>query len=458
MVLAWGVDAEEFAAVGSPDLVRGWVQLRSGDDRLIFVIVDLPDWLRGSPSENGELPEIEGVSARWFGASYAGDPALGLVVAEQVGDRPRAATWLIPAPPSVCVEAANAAPHIVGLISSDDPGADELLAEEGAPAEVLSRATHVEMRHVADSVTQLYGALAAGLDGSGLPDAGDDEVLAREAARVRARVALARGERVTEDQLLPMAWRPWHYDFVEDHNGLLWAWPTQQIYFGLQHPSRVNVGALGRAPAEAEKTLHGFLATVKRLSRSLAVNAGGAIKIRMTEADGLLPPDVDSPHDDALDAMLTHLRKLLDPNEVSGFSFSRVYKAMAAAAHSAGASGLQDELRRWRDAEKGVRRTQRQALRHELLAELGVWPDEQDVARVPFPGVPQISPEALINVYMYGEALHVHEGKAQLDEWDSDPVLGPLMRQEARSDANALLHFYGAFGTYVQAWLDAGAT
>ena len=56
---------------------------------------------------------------------------------------------------------------------------------------------------------------------------------------------------------------------------------------------------------------------------------------------------------------------------------------------------------------------------------------------------------------MYGETLHRDADKAaQVEAWDSDPLLGPLMRQEVRADAQAFVHFYGAFAGYVARWLE----
>ena len=69
--------------------------------------------------------------------------------------------------------------------------------------------------------------------------------------------------------------------------------------------------------------------------------------------------------------------------------------------------------------------------------------------------MPEMSPEQLIAIFMYGETLHRDaEMAAQVEAWDSDPLLGPLMRQEVRADAQALVHFYGAFAGYVARWLE----
>jgi hypothetical protein len=69
--------------------------------------------------------------------------------------------------------------------------------------------------------------------------------------------------------------------------------------------------------------------------------------------------------------------------------------------------------------------------------------------------MPEMSPEQLIDIFMYGETLHRDAEKAaQVEAWDSDPLLGPLMRQEVRADAQAFVHFYGAFAGYVARWLE----
>ncbi|MEJ7893062.1 MAG: hypothetical protein WKF94_10510 [Solirubrobacteraceae bacterium] len=438
-----------------PIRIRGWSELRHEDNLVIFVVVKLPDWLRRDDEAVQQDADIEGSAARWFGATLDGTPTLGLVVAELHGDAPRHASWVLPDAPQQLVGSASTLPHLIGLVADDEQAIDQLRSGYSLDPELLNRATHVDSHSPSDSILRLAWGLPDEVDSVEIVDAGDPEAIARETLPLRSRVALAEGEILDDNQVLPMAWRPWHYDLVEQQRGLRWTWPTQQIYFGLQHPSAVIRRQLVPPDNATAKSLRGYLATVRRLSRSMAVNGGGSIRWKWTRDDGDLPIEVEGPHEDALDAMLPHLRKLMDPNEESGFSFNRVQKALAVEAHRAGDVVFKDELRRWKSAEKGIRRIHHRALQYELAAELG---DELKGAAIrgPLDGVPEIEPEALIRIYMYGETLHVKEGLQQIEEWDRDPTLGPLMRQEARGDAIALLHFYGAFATYVAEWLDAG--
>ena len=162
--------------------------------------------------------------------------------------------------------------------------------------------------------------------------------------------------------------------------------------------------------------------------------------------------DVDAPHDDALAALLPHLRQLFDPQEGSGLSFDEMLKALSAAAHAAGLAELVAELRRWKKAHAELRRTHIGALQHQLAEE--VAGESLGEPHRGFPGIPEMSPEQLIAIFMYGETLHRDAEKAaQVEAWDSDPLLGPLMRQEVRADAQAFVHFYGAFAGYVARWL-----
>ena len=131
----------------------------------------------------------------------------------------------------------------------------------------------------------------------------------------------------------------------------------------------------------------------------------------------------------------------------------RCSKALSAAAHAAGLAELVAELRRWRKAHAGLRRTHIGALQHQLAEE--VAGESLGEPHRGFPGMPELSPEQLIAIFMYGETLHRDAEKAaQVEAWDSDPLLGPLMRQEVRADAQAFVHFYGAFAGYVARWLE----
>jgi hypothetical protein len=126
---------------------------------------------------------------------------------------------------------------------------------------------------------------------------------------------------------------------------------------------------------------------------------------------------------------------------------------LSRAASEAGLSDLVEELKRWRKAHTRLRRSHVAALRHELAEEVSgesLGPPSRGFLA----GGPEVSSEQLILTFMYGETLHRDEkNAAHIEEWDRDPLLGPLMRQEARADAGGFVHFYGAFGCYVQRWL-----
>jgi hypothetical protein len=203
--------------------------------------------------------------------------------------------------------------------------------------------------------------------------------------------------------------------------------------------------------------LENYLAIVRRLAGSLAVNSADSIKASLLRVHGDASVEVDAPHADALAALLPTLRLLFDPQEGSGMSFNHVLNALSATAHAAGLTELGAELRRWKKAHQRLRRSHLGELRHELAEELS---GERlgRVARARFPGEPEISPEQLIRTYMYGETLHHDEPlEQQIAEWDRSALLGPVMRLEVRSDAQGFVHFYGAFAGFVARWLEVAA-
>jgi hypothetical protein len=101
-------------------------------------------------------------------------------------------------------------------------------------------------------------------------------------APVQSWVALATGELLTDNQVLPMAWRPWHYDLIEAEHirGLHWQWPVIQIFFGLAEPTVHSLDGIGSPSPEQRRMLENYLATVRRLAGSLAVNSPDSIKAR----------------------------------------------------------------------------------------------------------------------------------------------------------------------------------
>jgi hypothetical protein len=114
-------------------------------------------------------------------------------------------------------------------------------------------------------------------------------------------------------------------------------------------------------------------------------------------------------------------------------------------------------MRRWKKAHQRLRRSHLGELRHELAEELS-GKRLGSVARGPFLGEPEVSPEQLIRTYMYGETLHRDKALGQqIAEWDRSAMLGPVMRLEVRSDAQGFVHFYSAFAGYVARWLEVAA-
>lgn len=441
-----------------------WAAMPTDDGPLVMLVADLPDAMRfdGNP-ETASI--ISGAFAgAWFGAVVDGVPAiaLGLVELDKTGNT-HVVSYLLRPPQSV-IAGALEVPHLVAVIPSDAPGVEAFGHDDALTVSLIEHATVVEVSHQSPSLAVLADAYrndwAADLESlNGLVDLDDVEAVRSALEPVRSRVALAAGEVLTDNQIVPMAWRPWHYDLVEQEHigGLHWQWPVIQIYFDLHDPTTSRFDGLAPPPAAQQRALRSFLVTVERLAGSLSVNSTGSIRATWTRENGDGPVEVDAPHADALVALLAALRLVFDPNEGSGLSFTHALNALSAAARTAGLTDLSAELKRWKKAHAHLCRKHLGELRHELAEEL-TGESLGSTARGPFPGAPHITPEQLIRTFMYGETLHRDEEKEQqIAAWDADAFWGPFMRLEVRSDAQGLVHFYGAFAGYVARWLDLSA-
>src|SRR5262249_43319068 len=140
----------------------------------------------------------------------------------------------------------------------------------------------------------------------GLVDLADTDAILAALAPVRSRIALATGELVTERQIVPMAWRPWHYDLIDGVyvGGLLWQWPVIQVFFGLADPAACFLEGIAPPTAEQRTLLENYLDAVRRLAGSLAVNNADSIRSKLGPDGKWVIEEVVAPHPDALPALL----------------------------------------------------------------------------------------------------------------------------------------------------------
>lgn len=443
-----------------PRPLLGWAALDSAEHgQVVMVVGDLPEYAKfsGDPETAHFVSDTYG--GAWFGASLDGEPtiAFGLVDLNDAEAPPL--LWYFASPPPEVVSRAMTEHHLVAVIPSDAPGVEAFGRDTEASLALIADATVVEVAHQPQSLLRLRASYEADTasDTADLIDITDSPAVKAALAPVRSRVARATGEMLADSQLVPMAWRPWHYDLVEKEHiaGLLWQWPVIQTYFGLADPATVSLDNLAPPTPQQERKLRAYLATVTRLARSMAINSKGSVKTKWTPNSGFGPVEVEAPHDDALVALLPTLRLLFDSNEGSDLSFNQTLGALSRAANDAALSEVVHELKRWRKAHTQLRRCHVAALRHELAEELA-GESLGTPHRASLADAPEISSEELILTFMYGEALHHDDDKAaRIEEWDRDALLGPLMRQEVRADAGGFVHFYGAFADYVERWLKA---
>jgi hypothetical protein len=427
------------------------------DGRLVMLVGDLPEQMKftGDPETAHLVSDTYG--GAWFGARLDGEPALAFGLVDMTGTDAAPAAWYVTTPPADQVATAAAVPHLVAVVPSDAPGVEALGHDVAGSAALLTEAAIVETAHQLPSLRSLRAVCEGheAVNDADLVDIKDPDAVKAALAPVRSRVARASGELLGEGQLVPMAWRPWHYDLIQEDRvaGLLWQWPVIQTYFELGDPGAFTLDGIASPTQEQQRKLRGYLGTVERLARSMSINSGGSVSANWNRDGGFGPVEVDAPHDDALAALLSFLRQLFDATEGSGASFNQILGLLSRAANDADLSDLVGELRRWRKAHTRLRRGHVAALRHEL-AEEASGESLGTPSRGFLHGVPEIASEQLILTFMYGETLHRDDERAaQIEEWDRDPLLGPLMRQEVRADAGGFVHFYGAFGCYVDRWL-----
>jgi hypothetical protein len=427
------------------------------DVMLVMLVGELPEAMRftGDPL-NADLVS-DRFGGAWFGGCHDGAPAIAFGLVDLTSSDAPPATWYLGDAPDGLVARFVEVPHLVAVVPSDAPGVEAFGNDAEGTLGLLVHATIVEASCRLRSLERLALSRASGRAPAteDLVNVDDPDAMREALAPVHSRVARASGEMLTDNQVVPMAWTPWHYDLIapEHRAAVHWRWPVVQVFFELQDPTSSDLEGIAAPEAAIQARLRSYLIVVQRLARSMALNSGGSVSQRWgrDEPDGTV--DVDAPHDDALAALLPHLRQLFDPQEGSGLSFAEMLKALSAAAHAAGLAELVAELRRWKKAHAGLRRTHIGALQHQLAEE--VAGESLGEPHRGFPGMPEMSPEQLIAIFMYGETLHRDAEKAaQVEAWDSDPLLGPLMRQEVRADAQAFVHFYGAFAGYVARWLE----
>jgi len=428
---------------------------------IVMLLADLPTQLRFEDDPATARVTSDSLGGTWFGAVRQGEGALAFGLTELARADGVSAVWSLPEPPAEVLAAALGGSHMVAIVPSDVQGAEEFGRDELATMLLLERATIVDISHRAASLAALAEALGDDEHASleGLVDLADVNAVRIALAPLRSRVALATGELLTDEQILPMAWRPWHYDLVDGDyvGGLLWQWPVIQIFFELVDPEASALDGIAPPSPEQRRLLENYLSTVRRLAGSLAVNSADSIGSRWSPGGAWSIDTINAPHEDALPALLATLRLLLDPAEGSQQSFSHVAKALSTAANAAGLTDLVLEFKRWRKAHQQLLRRHLDDLRHELAEEMSGERLGQ-ARRGPFSGAPGLSPQELLRAFMYGEALHRDAAKqTQIAEWDRDPVRGPTTRMEVRSDAQGFVHFYGAFAGYVARWLDIAA-
>jgi hypothetical protein len=248
-----------------------WATLNTGDDgTLVMLVGDLPRPMRfaGDPTTAAATSDTFG--GAWFGARWDGVPVLAFGLVELDDAAGAIAAWCVADPPPSLIDAALDVPHVVAVIPSDVAGVEAFGRDAEASVALLAYATMVEASHQAPSLLTLaesYDRDEPAADPV-LGDLEDLDAVRAALAPVRSRVALATGELLTDNQALPMAWRPWHYNLIEEEHtgGLQWQWPVIQIFFGLAEPTVHSLDGIGSPSPEQRRMLENYLAIARRLA------------------------------------------------------------------------------------------------------------------------------------------------------------------------------------------------
>lgn len=271
----------------------------------------------------------------------------------------------------------------------------------------------------------------------------------RRKAQVAAE-ARGQGEWLTDRQALPLLWRPWYLETLDNLGGAVWVWSITQAACALPDPVGFPAFEVAWTP-EQVAMLTRYAQTAERLTATSVLNDGGTIKIDLMTGT----VDRSLPADDATLGFAALLRQCFKDAEEA--SFDRVRKTLARGAHTAGEEEASQVLAQWKAAHRTLQRKHLRALLHQLAVDAGYTPsDGEDGAQRA--GIDEeITPRELIEVFLYGDMLHWGEGRDRLREWAATERGAAEVEFEMRTDAHALGHFYAGFASVVRQCLPTRA-
>jgi hypothetical protein len=273
----------------------------------------------------------------------------------------------------------------------------------------------------------------------------------RRTARRRhnANRAAARGELLAENQVLPLLWRPWYFDRLSRVEGVVWFWPVIQWHCELDDPE--SFPAILHSWTDHEvATMTRYVEICARLVGSAFLNQDATVKIE------LLTNKVTGqsrPPDDATAGFIAWLRQVFNHTEEA--SFDQVHNMLSNGAHVTGAAEATDALKTWKKAHKALLRNDVQGLLHVIAQREGLISGDEPRPNHRMLTNEELTPKALIDVFLNGDVLHWGTGRDDLARWRSDEVHAAMMDSYMRSDAAMLAHFFVGFAGVVRRSLAA---
>jgi hypothetical protein len=254
------------------------------------------------------------------------------------------------------------------------------------------------------------------------------------------------GSWLTESQIAPMIWTPWYVHLVSDPAGVAWVWPVLQDVFELPDPERFP--ELRHTWTEPQTAiLRQYVSVCERLVTGTALNSNARLTIHLFN-------DVierDLPADDVTVGFATLLRQLFKSEEEASFNQVRGLVARAPLAEDVADAG--STLRLWKRARTGALREHHHALLAEMARKRGLADVPESSVQTRLFTTETITPQALLEIFLYGDLIHWGEGRETLERWKADPRLAAQMDLNMRQDAQTLAHFYAGFAGIVRAVL-----
>jgi hypothetical protein len=235
-------------------------------------------------------------------------------------------------------------------------------------------------------------------------------------------------------QVAPLQWVPWYATEVSDLKAINWTWPVIQDACQLPDPAAFPAFDYEWQPNQL-KLLDRYAKVCARLVATTVFQSDGRVRINIL--GGTVEKSV--PEDDVTLGFAALLRQLFHHTEEA--SYDKVRDMLGRAAYEVGAAEALEVLATWRQAHRTLLKQHLHALIETMARNRGLLSEATD-SRGGRPLVSEsITPQALVDTYLYGDQLHYGNGRDDLERWRQDEATAAMMEINARTDAATLAHF-----------------